>query len=183
MPAHDGDDAEVPDLGTLLIRFVALFIWAASVWLLLTWSTMLEQLVAGAVICLLVAVGLTPLGEVARPWRILRPRTLWAVPCLAVSALGRIVRANIGLSRRIWSPSRPLASGMLVVPTSLRSEGGLATMGLITSLIVDNQIVDLDLGRHEVQFHAIEVPSGTAERVDRINGPVEHLLQPITESR
>lgn len=163
----------------MIARVAALFVWAYGTWLLLTWTLTFEQLVFGGLLALAVAVALAPLGAVARPWLLLDPRRLVAIVRLFVVALVKIVRANLGLARRIWTPSRPLSPGMVIVPTSMRTDGGLGAVGLITSLIVDNQIVDLDRGRHELQYHAVQVPDGTQATVAAINGPVERLLEPI----
>jgi len=87
-------------------------------------------------------------------------------------------------SRRIWTPSLPLASGMVVVPTELRSDAGVGALGLITSLIVDNQIVDVDRSRNELQFHAVDVPEGgTPAKRAAITGPTERALAPILRRR
>jgi multicomponent Na+:H+ antiporter subunit E len=89
----------------------------------------------------------------------------------------RIVRANVKLARRIWSPRRPLSSGMLIIPTWARADGELAWTGLITSLIVDNQIVDVDRHRHVLQYHAVAVPPGDKQdQAEVINVPIERLL-------
>jgi multicomponent Na+:H+ antiporter subunit E len=67
---------------------------------------------------------------------------------------------------------------MVVVPTHERSDLGLTTVGLVTSLIVDNQIVDLDRRRHELQYHAVAVPEGGPEAArEEINAPVERCLE------
>jgi multicomponent Na+:H+ antiporter subunit E len=79
---------------------------------------------------------------------------------LFLSALTRIVRANISLAQRIWTPDLPLRSGMVVVRTEFESEGGLAAVGLITSVIVDNQLVDLDVANGELQYHGVWITSG-----------------------
>jgi multicomponent Na+:H+ antiporter subunit E len=87
------------------------------------------------------------------------------------------VTANLRLSRLIWDPRLPLRSGMVVVPTTQRSEGGLTAVGLVTSVVVDNQLVDLDRSRAQLQYHAVEMPPGGPEQVrEQINGPVERLL-------
>lgn len=164
-------------------RAAALWVWAAAVWLILTWTVTFEQLVTGGLIATAVAATMWPMGEVARPWALLDPRRSAATVRLIASGLVRIVRANIGLARRIWSPGRPLRSGMVIVPTSMRTEGGIGGLGLITSLIVDNQITDVDLDRYELQYHAIEVPEGEAAKVAEINGPVERLLGPLVRRR
>jgi multicomponent Na+:H+ antiporter subunit E len=164
----------------MIRRVAALFAWAFGVWLLLTWTVATAQLVFGAILAGLVAAALAPLGEVAPPWRLLGPRVLVAALRLTAVALARIVRANAELAVRIWRPSRPLRSGMIVLPTPMRTDVGLGGLGLITSLIVDNQIVDLDRNRHELQFHAIAVPDGDgAARREAISAPIERLLAPL----
>lgn len=66
---------------------------------------------------------------------------------------------------------------MVVVPSRLGSVGGLAAVGVLTSLIADNQLVDLDRRRRELQYHTVAMPVG-GERAARaaINDPVERLL-------
>ena len=110
------------------------------------------------------------------------PRRFVGVQRLITAALRRIVLANIELARRIWAPSRSLSSGMVIVPTQERTDGGLAATGLISSLIVDNQIVDINRERSELQYHAVAVPHGNRQHPeDDINAPVERLLRPIVE--
>jgi multicomponent Na+:H+ antiporter subunit E len=164
----------------MLIRVAGLFCWAFGVWVLLTWTLTVEQEVLGVVIALAVAVALAPLGTVAGPWRLLRPRALAGGAWLLIAAAWRILLANLSLSRRIWAPHRPLASGMVITPTRERTDWGLTAVGLVSSLIVDNQIVDLDASAHELQYHAVAVPEGGKEQVrNKVNGPVEDLLTPF----
>lgn len=161
-------------------RVAALATWGYLMWVALTWTLTLEQLLFGAVISVLVAVALSPLGDAQGPWWFLRPRRLAAVARLVVEAAWRIVVANVKLALRIWSPRRPLSSGMVVVPTHERSDGGIAAVGIITSLIVDNQITDIDRRRHVLQYHAVAVPPENHAAARRaINGPVEDLLAPL----
>jgi multicomponent Na+:H+ antiporter subunit E len=164
----------------VLLRLTGLWCWAYLVWALLTWTLTVEQLLFGAVISLAVAVALVPLGEVAGPWRLLRPRALAGGGWLLIAAAWRVLLANVKLSRRIWDPRRPLASGMVITPTRERTDWGLAATGVISSLIVDNQITDLDAHAHEFQYHAVEVPDGGQDQAyQEINGPVESLLEPF----
>jgi multicomponent Na+:H+ antiporter subunit E len=164
----------------MLIRVAGLACWAFLVWVLLSWTLTVEQLLIGAVIALVVAVALAPLGNVAGPWQLLRPGALAGGAWLLIATAGRVLMANLSLSRRIWDPRRPLASGMVIAPTRERTDAGLAAVGVISSLIVDNQIVDLDARARELQYHAVAVPSGGAEKVrTAVNGPVEDLLKPF----
>jgi multicomponent Na+:H+ antiporter subunit E len=180
-----GDRRKRPPGWTVLLRRgVAIAIWAFAVWLLLTWTVTAEQLTTGAVIALGVAVAMAPLRDVVAPWQLLEPHRLVAMLTLAGLSLVKIVRANVSLAFRIWRPRRPLKSGMVVVPTMLRSDGALASVGLISSLIVDNQIVDLGREQQVLQYHAVEVPEGTkSEQAEAINAPIERLVAKIERSR
>src|SRR5690242_10187761 len=148
------------DQRPMILRVLYTGIWAFAVWLVLTWTATAEQLLFGAGLALLVGIALAPLGDVIAPWRILDPRRALAVGELFLTGLARIVRANLSLARRILSPSRPLESGMVIVPMYLRTEAALGATGLITSLVVDNQVVDDDTRRHEWQYHCVAVPTG-----------------------
>ena len=160
-------------------RAMALFCWAYAVWVLLTWTRTAEQLLFGAGIAAAVAVALAPLGEVAGPWQLLTPRRLAGAALLLLLAARLTVVANLRLSRLIWDPRlrQRLRTGMIIVPTDQDSVGGLTAVGLITSVIVDNQLVDLDRSRRQLQYHAVEVPDGGPGQARRqINGPVERIL-------
>lgn len=158
---------------------VALTAWAYCVWVLLTWTATVEDLLVGLAIAAGCGVALAPLGPVVAPWSALRPRRLAALALLAAECAARIATANLSLTRRILSPSRPLRSGMVVVPTRARSDGELAATGVLTSLVVDNQFVDLDRGRHRLQYHAMAVPDdGPAG--EAVNAPLERRVLAVT---
>lgn len=155
-------------------------LWSGAAWVLLTWKATLEQALYGVAVSLTVAMIMSPLGPVSPPWRLLRPGRLMRLAALVVTSAGRIVWANIELARRVWSPSRPIRTGMLVVPTDLRTDGAVTTVGLLGSIIVDHQLVDLEPGR--LQYHAVWVASeDPTEARERINGPVERLLRSVEE--
>ena len=178
MPAEP--DSKGTPARRIAARLIGLWCWGYLVWALLTWTLTVEQVLFGACIAAAVALALAPLGDVAGPWRLLRPRALAGGTRLLVAAAGRVFLANLRLARRIWDPRRPLASGMVITPTRERTDWGLAAVGVISSLIVDNQITDLDARAHELQYHAVAVPEGDAERARaQINGPVEDLLEPF----
>jgi multicomponent Na+:H+ antiporter subunit E len=179
-----GDHDDAPELAVMGRRLIALFCWAFAVWVLLTWTRTAEQLLVGAGAAIVVAVALAPLGDVVGPWQLLTPRRLAAAAAIAASSGYRIVAANLRLSRLIWDPAlrRRLRTGMVIVPTTQESAGGLTAVGLITSLIVDNQLVDLDRSARQLQYHAVEVPEGGPEQVrEKINGPLERRLQAFTK--
>jgi multicomponent Na+:H+ antiporter subunit E len=158
----------------------ALAVWSGMAWVVLSWTTAVEQAVYGAVVSIAVAVALSPLGPAARPWRLLHPKRLVRLGAVAMLSLARIVWANLVLARRVWSPSRPIRTGMLVVPTELETAGALTTIGLLGSIIVDHQLVDLEAGR--LQYHAVWVTSEDPQEArEHINGRLERLLRPLDE--
>jgi multicomponent Na+:H+ antiporter subunit E len=164
----------------MLRRWLALWCLAFAVWVVLSWTKTAEQLIVGAAAAAIVATACAPLGPIAPPWSLLAPRRLLATVRAAVWALGQIVRANLSLSRRIWAPSRPLRPGMVIVRSEMESEGEWAAVGLVTSLIVDNQLVDLDRRGHEMLFHTVWVDTvNPEENRAHINGPVEDRIRAI----
>jgi multicomponent Na+:H+ antiporter subunit E len=165
-----------------MYRITALAVWCFAVWLLLVWTVTVEAAAVGVTVSVGVAAAVAPLGPVVAPWRLLAPRRLAAIVRLGVAAGYRVVRANIWLARIIWSPRMPLATGMVVVPTRMRTDGGLAAVGVISSLAVDNQLVDLDRSRHELLYHCVVVPPQD-ERYESINGELERRIEPLVADR
>ena len=52
----------------------------------------------------------------------------------------------------------------------------LATVGLLSSLVVDNQVVDVDPSRSEMLYHCVRVPPEDVDAYELVNGPVERLV-------
>lgn len=156
----------------------SLFGYAFAAWCLLTWTATVEQFAVGAGVALVVAVALAPLGPVVAPWRLLDPRWLLRAGRLLGVATLRVLQANLRLGRLIWSPSRPLRDGMVVVSTTARSDAAFAAVGLATSVIVDSQLVDVDRDARRMQYHAVGLPEEAGDQAYRrkINGEVERLL-------
>jgi multicomponent Na+:H+ antiporter subunit E len=164
------------------VRVLALFAWCFLAWLMLAWMLTAESLIVGVAVSLAVALATAPLGEVVGPWAFLRPTRLAALVRLGAALLGRIVVANVRLSSWVWRSGRPPASGMVEVPTQLSGSGAVAVTGLLSSLVVDNQIVDVDLARRRLLYHALDVPTGGADAAyDEVNGPIEARLRPLVQ--
>ena len=154
-------------------RVLGVTAWCLAIWLLLLGTVSVETIVVGLVVALVISIGLSGL-DVLVPWRLLTPARLFPLCLLCADSAARIVKANLTLARIVWRPRLQLATGMVVVPTRMRGDVELAGIAIITSLIVDNQIVDVDRARHELLYHCIEVPQG--DRYAAINGPVERRL-------
>ena len=159
---------------TLASHAISLFCVCYLIWTLLTWTLTLEVLTVGAGVSALITATLLPLFADAGTIRITPRRVARAVE-LGLVAAGKVVVANAALARRIWAPSRPIRSGMVVVPTQVRTDAGLCGVGLVTSLIVDNQITDVDRARNKMLYHAIVVPDPESA-YDKINGPIDRRI-------
>lgn len=156
---------------------LVLAMWAYGTWLLLTWTGSAGQLGFGAALAVVVAAVLASLGPALPVWRVLHPRRLLGLVHLSAYVVSGIVRANLSLTRRIWSPSLPLRPGMVVVPTVAEGEGELAAVGVLSSLIVDNQLVDLAPSERLLQYHSVWVVSEDPDdNRRRINGRLEELI-------
>lgn len=156
-------------------RWLALLGWNFPAWLLLTGTTTRDSMLTGLVVSALVAAALAPLGRVVGPWTFVSPARLGPQLKLAGRMLVGITTANLELVRRTWSlPRTDVTPGMVIVPTRARSDAELTAVGMLTSLVVDNQFVDVDRSTHELLFHAIAVPQGgPEERRDEINRTIE----------
>jgi multicomponent Na+:H+ antiporter subunit E len=156
-------------------RVVALLGWNFAAWLLLTGTTTRDSMLTGLVVSAVVAAALAPLGRVVGPWTLVSPARLGPQLKLAGRMLVGITTANLDLVRRTWTfPRTDVTPGMVIVPTRARTDGELTAVGLLTSLVVDNQFVDVDRSTHELLFHAIAVPKGGPEqRRDEISRTTE----------
>jgi multicomponent Na+:H+ antiporter subunit E len=161
-------------------RVLPLWCWSFLVWTLLSWTATVEQVTVGLVVSLAAAWACAPLGSVAGPWALLRPRRI--VPLLALIGVvsAKVVQANLHLTRVIWS-RRPPPGGMVIVPTTARTDAELAAVGVLTSLIVNSQLADLDRHRHQLQYHTVEVTSlDPAANRALINESVEDHVEAVT---
>jgi multicomponent Na+:H+ antiporter subunit E len=156
--------------------------WCFLGWVLLTWTATVEVFATGALVALGCALLLAPLGGLPGPWHLLAPRRLGARARLLVLLVTAVARANLHLARRIWSPRLAPRSGMIVLPTRMRGESQVAAVGVLTSLVVDNQLVDVDLATHRLLYHCIEVPADQEGR-EAVNGAVERRLLDIEGTR
>ena len=163
----------------MVSRIGVVFVTAGLVWVVLTWTLTIEQLVVGAAVAVGVTAALALLDRRGRSWTVSGWRAAALLVRLAASSAHHIVLANVRLAARVWRPERPLRSGMVVVPTAMRTPSGVTAVGVLTSLAVESQIVDVDLRRHTMQYHTVDVPKGTPTPTDSINGWAERLLAPL----
>jgi multicomponent Na+:H+ antiporter subunit E len=146
---------------------------------MLSLSVTVESLLTGVVLSVGAAAALSRLGAVHGPWALLRPGRLGPLLRLVGGLAVDSTRANLQMARRVWTPRPRLRTGMVVVGTRARTDGQVGAVGLLTSLVVDNQVIDVDLDERTMLYHCVEVPRG--EPYDAVNGPVERRLLAIVD--
>ncbi len=146
---------------------------------MLSLSVTVESLLTGVVLSVGAAAALSRLGAVPGPWALLRPGRLGPLLRLVGGLAVDSTRANLQMARRVWTPRPRLRTGMVVVGTRARTDGQVGAVGLLTSLVVDNQVIDVDLDERTMLYHCVEVPRG--EPYDAVNGPVERRLLAIVD--
>ncbi len=152
-------------------RLTSILIAIGPLWLLwfaLTGSTDPQELGAGLVAAVLVAVvsGGEPFSTATL--RILHPRRLAAALVYVPYLAWAIVRSNLDVARRVLSPSLPIRPGIVRVKTRLTSPVGrfvLANSITLTPGTLTVDICDDELCIHWVDVQAADIDEATREIV------------------
>jgi len=148
-------------LSSILIAIGPLWL----LWLALTGSTDPEELLAGGVVAVLVAIvaGGEPFSTATL--RILNPKRLaYAIAYIPYMAWAIIV-ANLDVARRVISPSLPINPGIVRVKTRLKTPVG-RTM-LANSITLTPGTLTVDICDDELCIHWVDVQSRNIEEATR----------------
>jgi multicomponent Na+:H+ antiporter subunit E len=156
-----------------------LFVISLLVWLGLTSSLRLQEVLVGVGICVVLSLwlgeqysrlGLPPLGL---------KRLLFFFAYLAVLAF-EIVRANLDVAYRVIHPAMPIRPGVVVIKTRLTSD--IAKMILANSITLTPGTFTLDVVGDRLLIHWINVQAEDVDEVSRlIGGRFERYLRAIFE--
>jgi len=157
-----------------LILFVVLF----ALWLLLVWSLDSQDLLAGLLLAVLVAVvfGGVFLSE---PKHIIAPRRWLLFLCYVPYFLYWCVRANLDVAYRVLHPDLPIRPGIVKVRTRLKTD--LAKTFLANSITLTPGTLTVDIQGEDLYVHWINVSEKTAEWQRQIVERFEPLLARIFE--
>jgi len=159
--------------------FAYLLVLSLLVWLALTSSFALGELLAGAAICLVLSLvlqsyylrlGLPPLG--------LKRLLFFAV--YVVVLLWQVVKANLDVAYRVIHPRMPINPGIVVIRTRLRSD--IAKLVLANSITLTPGTFTLDIIGDKLLIHWINVKTEETEEATRLIGEkFEKYLRVIFE--
>ncbi|CCJ33338.1 hypothetical protein CAAU_1254 [Caloramator australicus RC3] len=162
---------------------IATFILCFLVWILFTLTFTAQELIAGAIVSLLVALFTSSYFIHEDAFHLLKPNVFinFIIYVLFIFPV-ELWKANVDVAKRALSPKLPINPGIVKVPVDLKSEYGLAmlansitlTPGTITMEIVEEN------GQNYYYIHWIDVASkNSKEAGDMIKGKLENWIRRI----
>ena len=164
----------------VLSTFVVCFLF----WLLLTWSFTVQELVAGAVVSLLVALFSARFfihekaGWLFRPAKFFSMLGYW----LFVFPV-ELVKANLDVARRCFGGCTDVHPGIVKVPVDLKSDYGQAA--LANSITLTPGTITMEIAEQEGQtyyyIHWIDAKADGEEAGEAIKGRLERGVRRVWE--
>lgn len=136
-----------------------LFLFSALLllWLLLTASLRLDELVAGLFVAGIVSLVSAPYIHIFDGIRY-TPKAMLSVFLYLGYFFVELVRANFDMARRVLSPSLPISPELVEVETHLKSE--LGQMLLANSITLTPGTLSVDIIQDRILVHWIAAPEG-----------------------
>jgi len=161
------------------MRYVVLFVLLLIAWLLFTFSTSIENLVAAVFFS---AVSATLLGKyfITGYRKLLQPqRYFWALVYLFIF-LWECVKANFDVAYRVLHPALPIKPGIVKVQLNVTTE--LARTMLANSITMTPGTITLDIIDNTIYIHWIYVSSKDQDIYARkVCGRFEKYIRRIFE--
>jgi len=160
---------------------ILMFIFAFVVWCILCWMPDTQQLIAGGVVSLLVAVVMGSMF-ITRP-HMLNPIRIfyflfWYLPVF----MWELVKANFDVAYRVIHPSMPIKPGIVRLRTKLKSDTGLTFLANSITLTPGTLTVDINKDDGILYIHWINVVGSDPETTFReIGSRFEPMLIKIFE--
>lgn len=158
---------ESPPAEARVKSFLYLLVISFLVWLALTSSLHLQEVLVGLGICLLLSLWLSAhYSRLGLPPLSLK-RLLFFVIYLVVLFL-EIVKANLDVAYRIVHPAMPIKPGVVVIKTGLKSD--IAKMILANSITLTPGTFTLDVVGDRLLIHWINVKAQDVEEATALIG-------------
>jgi len=162
-----------------LSRYIATAAVLLCLWLLLTSTSNIQEVVAGAVLALLVAA-LGYKGFTRRGLCIFSPRRLVHLSIYLPVFFWEMIKANFDVAYRVIQPRMPIRPGIVAIKTQLKSDIG--KLFLANSITLTPGTLTLDVQGEYLFIHWINVKDEDVERASElIGGRFEKHLKAICE--
>ncbi len=150
-----------------------------GIWLSLTLSTDIQEIVLGFVVSLITAVA-THGALTGNLFRLLTPAKFLATIGYVFFFLGQMVKANIDVFFRIFRPVIPIKPGIVKAKLTLKSERAKAI--LANSITLTPGTITIDIIKDEIFVHWVFLPAGdvhaeTQIMVDSFAGRLEKIFE------
>ncbi len=161
------------------MRYMTLFILSLILWLLLTFSITLPNLIVGSVISLITTL-IFGKHFVRNVYKFLEPRRyFWLIVYLFVFVWA-CIRANLDVAYRVLHPAMPIRPGIVKVKTVLKSD--FARTVLANSITMTPGTISVDIIDDYLYIHWIYIRSENPEvYTPMILGRFENYIKKILE--
>jgi len=160
-------------------KFIFSFIIYFAFWLAFTTSLQTDEVIAGALVALLMAL-LTGKHFSDDGMKNLSPRKLWYALLYLFVFLWEMLKANLDVARRVITPKIPINPGIVEVPTKLQSN--VAKLALANSITLTPGTLTVDIIDDKLYIHWIDVRTEDPEQTFRqISGVFEKYIKEIFE--
>ena len=163
----------------------ATFLLCYVFWILLTWNFSAQELIAGAVVCLAVALFSGRIFIHEDAFWLLRPRRLGALIAYVFVFLGELIKANVDMAKRCFGGCRDIDPGIVRVPVGLKGDYSRAM--LANSITLTPGTITLDIaedanGQNWFYIHWIDMTTeDEAQAGEIIKGRMETWIRRIWE--
>ncbi len=162
---------------------IAVFLLSYLVWLALTAGGGLQEVIAGAVVAVVVTLiaGQFAFAEKAPSKKSIFRRLTYGILYLS-RFLWEMIKANFQVAYIVLHPMRPIKPGIVKIKTGLTRDISLTLLGNSITLTPGTFTVDVDPEKKELYIHCITVLSTeTDENTNRIGQRFEPLLTEVFE--
>ncbi len=139
-----------------------------GVWLMLTGSTNLSDVLWGVVVSIVVAGATYRFTLLDVPTWVSSPRRWGAFGRLMLEFIRQLVVQNITLSARVLRPNMPIKPGIVVIPTKLKRDFPLTVLGSLMTLTPDTVTLDIDQAKGLIYVHWIDVQTTDTQEAQRL---------------
>lgn len=159
---------------------IVLFTLSFLVWLGLTAGGGWQEVLAGVVVALVVALAA---GRFVAgfPRRGFLRRAAFGVRYF-LRFLWEMVKANLHVAAIVLNPKRPIKPGIVKIRTALTKDTAMTILANSITLTPGTFTVDINPEARELYIHCITVPgTDIAENTERIGGRFERILKEVLE--
>ena len=160
------------------------FLLCLGFWILLTWSFSLQELAAGAVVSLAVALFSARFFIHENAFWLFNPAKLFGLVAYVFVFLGELFKANWDVAKRCYGGCKNIKPGIVKIPVDVKSDYGRSMLS--NSITLTPGTITLDAVEEEGQayyyIHWIDVASKDAvEAGNAIKGTLEKGVRRVFE--